>query len=521
MRTANTSSGFHRAAVSLMALALAACSSLPDIESHRPSPMVAGLGDTALAQIVARSTPEASHQLTGLRLLPNGVQAFDARIALARHAQRTLELQTYVLAPDTAGRQLLRELRDAAARGVRVRLLLDDLHSADAEALLAGLAAHDNVEVRLFNPLPVRGAAPLTRLALSPAQFEQLHRRMHNKLFIADGHVAISGGRNIGDEYFMQAHASNFVDMDLLTTGAALPMLSQVFERYWHSEHAVPLAQLRTLAADGGAARERFDVGLRGTPAPAGAAPHDVLGYTPVSTQLDEGQLALLFADVQVLADAPEKVALPVTLDDSALGHGLRRLGEARSEVVIVSPYFIPGVRGMAMIREATRNNVRVTLLTNSMAATDEPMVHRAYSRYRQAMLDLGVNIHELSPGLSRKAGILGDFRSSDGRLHAKVAVADRRWVLMGSMNMDGRSALANTELGLLIDSPALALELRSLLERAHASSTYRLRQAPGGIEWISRDGQSEVVQRDEPGADWGQRLKLSLMSMLISEELL
>jgi putative cardiolipin synthase len=246
-----------------------------------------------------------------------------------------------------------------------------------------------------------------------------------------------------------------------------------------------------------------------------------VLGYTPVSAQIDEGRLELLFAEVQVLADAPEKVALPVALDDSALGRGLRRLGEAHSEVVIVSPYFIPGLRGMAMIREATRNNVRVTLLTNSMAATDEPMVHRAYSRYRRAMLELGVNIHELSPGLSRKAGILGDFRSSDGRLHAKVAVADRRWVLMGSMNMDGRSALANTELGLLIDSPALALELRSLLERAHASSTYRLRHAPGGIEWISRDGPDEVVQRDEPGADWGQRLKLSLMSMLISEELL
>ncbi len=186
-----------------------------------------------------------------------------------------------------------------------------------------------------------------------------------------------------------------------------------------------------------------------------------------------------------------------------------------------MSPYFIPGVRGMAMLREATAARVRVTVLTNSMAATDEPMVHHAYARYRQPMLDMGVTIHELSPRLIRKTGVFGDFRSSDGRLHAKVAVADRRWVLMGSMNMDGRSALANTELGLLIDSPELAWELRSLLQRAHAGSTYKLRRAGQGIEWVTRDGAAERVQQQEPGADLGLRLKTALLSLFIAEDLL
>ena len=174
------------------------------------------------------------------------------------------------------------------------------------------------------------------------------------------------------------------------------------------------------------------------------------------------------------------------------------------------------------MIREARAAQVRVTVLTNSLAATDEPMVHRAYSRYRRELLDLGVTLYELSPDLSRKTGLFGDFRSSDGRLHAKVAVADRRWVLMGSMNMDARSALANTELGLLVDSPALAWELRGLWQRAHASSTYRLRRVPhGGIEWIARDGDAEVVQVSEPGVDIGLQLKLSVLSLFVSEELL
>jgi putative cardiolipin synthase len=273
--------------------------------------------------------------------------------------------------------------------------------------------------------------------------------------------------------------------------------------------------------ADAGARREAFDRNVERSPAPAAPAERDVLGHEPLSHQFARGHLELLFAPVQVLADTPDKVARDVALDDSALGHGLAQLRAARSEVVIVSPYFIPGVRGMAMLREAVQARVRVSVLTNSMAATDEPVVHHAYARYRQAMLDMGVTIHELSPRLIRKAGVFGDFRSSDGRLHAKVAVADRRWVLLGSMNMDGRSALANTELGLLIDSPALAWELRSLLQRAHASSSYRLRRAGPGLEWVARDGGAEVVHNDEPGAALSLRLKTALLSLFIAEDLL
>ena len=429
-------------------------------------------------------------------------------------------MQYYVIAGDAAGRQFLGSLRDAARRGVRVRLLLDDLHSTDVTELLAGMAAHEGVEVRLFNPLPLRSGSPLTRLLFSQSQFEQLHRRMHNKLLIADGHVAVTGGRNIGDEYFMHASAANFVDMDLLATGAVLGPLSQTFERYWHSAHAYPLHVLHG-TGDPAAQRERFDAQVQRAQPLAAPSGRDLLGHGAVSRQLADGHLELLFAPVQVLADSPDKVVQTATLDDSALGQGLGRLREARSEVVIVSPYFIPGVRGMAMLREATAARVRVTVLTNSMTATDEPMVHHAYARYREPMLDMGVTIHELSPRLVRKTGVFGDFRSSDGRLHAKVAVADRRWVLMGSMNMDGRSALANTELGMLIDSPELAWELRSLMQRAHAGSTYKLRRAGQGIEWVTRDGAAERVQQQEPGAGLGLRLKTALLSLFIAEDLL
>ena len=505
----------------LLALLLGACTSLPQAQQQVPAPVLQPLQETTLARIAADSTPPTKQALTGLRLLPAGDHAFDARLALAQQAERSLDLQYYVLADDAAGRLLLRALRDAAGRGVRVRLLLDDLHAADLGPLLSGLAAHDGIEVRLFNPLPQRIGSPMTRLLLSSNQFEQLHRRMHNKLFIADGQVAISGGRNIGDEYFMQSSAANFVDMDVLCVGAALPALAEVFETYWNSAHAYPVQQLLPPAGDRDTLRARFGALVEPAAAPAAPAARDVLGHSPVSTQLRQGHLELHFAPLQVLADAPDKVARAVSLDDSALGQGLVRLREARSEVVIVSPYFIPGVRGMAMLREAVQSRVRVSVLTNSMAATDEPVVHHAYARYRQAMLDMGVTIHELSPRLIRKAGVFGDFRSSDGRLHAKVAVADRRWVLMGSMNMDGRSAYANTELGLLIDSPEIAWQLRSLLQLAHASSSYRVRRAGPGLEWVARDGGAEVVHFDEPGAALSLRLKTALLSLFVAEELL
>jgi putative cardiolipin synthase len=495
----------------LLALALGAHAGLPGPQAVDAQSAAQGLDDTSLARIAADSTPPGKQPLTGLRLLPGGDHALDARLALARHAERTLDLQYYVLADDGAGRQLLSALRDASLRGVRVRLLLDDLHSADVAPLLAALAAHEGVEVRLFNPLPLRVGSPMTRLLFGPGRFEQMHRRMHNKLFIADGQVAITGGRNIGDEYFMKSSAANFVDMDILCTGAALPELRQVFDRYWHSSHAVPLLQLQPSGTALWPLAE----------APAAPSARDLLGQSAVGRQLDAGHLELVFARVQVLADEPDKVQRSPALADSALGQGLERLRSARSEVVIVSPYFIPGVRGMAMLREAAAAKVRVSVLTNSMAATDEPVVHQAYARYRTALLGIGVTLHELSPGLSRKAGVLGDFRSSDGRLHAKVAVADRRWVLLGSMNMDGRSAYANTELGLLIDSRELAWQLRSLLHRAHDSSSYRVRLAGHGIEWVARDGSAEKVYLDEPGAGLGLRLKSSLLSLFVAEELL
>jgi len=253
---------------------------------------------------------------------------------------------------------------------------------------------------------------------------------------------------------------------------------------------------------------------------------------TRIDEQLKTGRLDLTFAAVQVFADVPAKAAGAGVGDAAGSAPGpmgaamqgtLALLRSARSEVLIASPYFIPGQRGLELMREARADGVRISVLTNSLAATDEPLAHWGYARYRKAMLKMGVDLSELSPTRIRQAGMLGNFSSSLGRLHAKLAVVDRRWLMVGSMNMDLRSSRSNTELGLAIDNPELAAEAASLLEQHWVSSNYRLRIGNGSerIEWLAAEDDGEVVHAAEPHTDWLLRFRLGLLSIFVSEDLL
>ena len=506
-------------------LALAGCASLPAGVARPTSTAMTDVATTELARIAAAATPDDKRHLSGFRVLSAGDHAFNARIALARRAQKTLDVQYYLIASDTVGLQFRRELRDAAARGVRVRVLLDDLYTAGQDELLAALAAHDNVEVRLFNPLPARSTSLGSRVVFSLHDFGRINRRMHNKLFIADNAFAVSGGRNVANEYFMRSAEANFIDIDVLSSGPVVHSMSEVFDRYWNSEHVYPVHSLVAATPDAAAARQRFASIVQATPAETPPLRRDGLGRTSVEAQLASGRLEQHFAPAQVIADSPSKAAGidPASIDGTAMGSTLSVMRSARSEVVIASPYFVPGQRGMALMQEAIDHNVRVVVMTNSLAATDEPLVHFGYSRYRPEMLKMGVTLYELSPTLTRKSGALGDFRSSLGRLHAKLAIVDRRWLMVGSMNMDGRSARSNTEMGLVIDSAELVDHLMGLFRRDRFASTYRLRMAAGSerIEWIAAHENQEVVHHDEPDANWALRLKVGLLSLFVAEDLL
>ena len=515
-----------RLLVLLLVSALAGCASLPPLPARTASKAMTDTRGTLLGRLAAASLDGSGPGESGFRLLPAGDFAFDARVALARRAERSLDVQYYQIQRDSIGLQFLRELRDAAGRGVRVRLLVDDLYTAGEDELFRALAEVPNVEVRFFNPLPARGATLAGRLIFSLHEFTRINHRMHNKLFIADNRFSVSGGRNMADEYFMRSAQANFIDMDVVAVGPVVRELSGVFDHYWNSDYAYPVQSVVALRTDAAAARRRFDE-LANNPAPAFESTlGDPYGLASVEFELAAGQMTLAFANVSVFADAPEKIArkdrdenlATVTRSTLEAFHG------ARSEVVIASPYFIPGPIGLDMMKEAIDHHVRVVVLTNALGATDEPLVHWRYARYRRELLKMGVEIYELSPSLARDAGNFGDFRKSFGRLHAKVALIDRRALFVGSMNLDNRSAWSNTEAGLLIDSPQLAQAVYGLFDRDRGASVYRLRLAGDGetIEWVStgHDGKP-IVLRDEPDNHWLLRLKMFLLEPFAQEELL
>jgi cardiolipin synthase C len=533
----------------LLVFGLSACGSLPERVAPPASWAFADTQGSTLARIAAASlrfapdaasitAPPAPGQASqaalpspaetgwsGFRLLPTGEFAFDARTALAARAERSLDAQYYHVHADPAGSSFLRELRDAAQRGVRVRLLIDDFHAAEVYDLLQGLAAHANVEVRLFNPLLARRGTPLHRMLLSLPEFARVNHRMHNKLFVADNAVAIYGGRNVADEYFSRHGVANFVDLDVISVGPVVQDLSASFDRYWNSEPVWALHQVLPTRIDAASLRADFARRVAANPlASLSTNAPDPLRQSAVSTQLALGYLQMLPGTAQVMADPPEKVGAPVIPNtaSAAMQAKLDVIAAARQEVAIVSPYFLPGEVGMRMMAEATRQGVKALVVTNSLGSIDEPLVHRAYSRYRADMLKLGVQLYEFGPELAQRSGGFGNFGLSTPRLHVKAAVVDRRWLLVGSVNLDARSAILNTELGVAIDSPPLAEQALGLLRADQFASMYRLQLAQDGrrLRWHIQhsDGRAEV-RDDEPHQNLWLEFKLWLQAFFVSED--
>ena len=517
----------HRSFVALLAsVLLSACGALPTQVDRPFSAAQQPSADSPLVRIAQNSSPEPT--LTGFRLLPDGFYSLDARIQLVRRARDSLDVQYYLIQDDRTGRLLMRNLRDAALRGVRVRLLVDDLYTAGGDPMFRGLAAFPNVEVRLFNPFCCARQNVVSRYAASLADFRRLNHRMHNKLFIADGVFAVMGGRNIADEYFTRGAKSNFVDMDVFIVGPVVRQLAGIFDVYWNSRQVYPVGAILGESADPEETRRSFDhlvddgEQMRSIALP----PFDILGYGPISDDLDAGRLGLVWGTAVAFADQPAKVmatSAETARSMSAEMNVMDRVMESKSEVVISSPYFIPGAMGVQDFGDLRKRNVKVTILTNSFAANDVPLVHTGYARYRVELLRTGVEIYELSPTRIQHNERLKLPGASLGRLHAKAAAIDQSAVYIGSVNLDPRSENTNTELGLFARCPELAREVIRVINISKLQSSYRLRFAPDGqsLEWLATDGQGEVVLSEEPEVTPFMRLQSMFLAPFVPEQLL
>jgi putative cardiolipin synthase len=509
------------ASVALGAL-VAGCASLPPPPADRvASTAITDAGDTRLGKIVAPLVAAAPAGTSGFLALHDPRDAFAARMVLAATAERSIDAQYYIWHNDRAGTLLFEALWRAAERGVRVRLLLDDVNTKGLDPLLAALDAHPNIEVRLYNPFVQRSA----RLLGFATEFGRLNRRMHNKSFTADNVATVVGGRNIGDEYFAAGDDALFADLDVLGVGPVAQETSAQFDRYWNSASAYPAAAfVGTPGAEGARELEARFAAIRADPASVEYL--DRVRGSSLVEELHARHLALDWAFAHVVTDHPAKTLDASNRTDVLLFPELMRsLGHPARSLDIVSPYFVPGDKGTAALTELARRGVRVRILTNSLAASDVGAVHAGYMKRRHDLLVAGIALYEMKPraATERVEEHRGGSGSASG-LHAKTYAVDGTKIFVGSFNFDPRSAHLNTELGVVIESAELAGRLVTAFDSVFPLRAYEVRLAPegDGLVWIERSASGEEKRYDhEPKTSALRRFGVQILSILPIESLL
>ncbi|MBR0642298.1 phospholipase D family protein [Plastoroseomonas hellenica] len=425
-------------------------------------------------------------------LLSDGHEAFAARAAAARAARRSLDLQYYMWESDLTGQLLAREVLHAADRGVRVRLLLDDMYALGRESDLTALGAHPRMQLRRFNAARWRRWGRLGLLVEMLFGNWHLNRRMHNKAWIADGQLVICGGRNIGDRYFDASGDFNFRDLDLIVEGRSAAEATGVFDSYWRSRLALSIKRLRIRS--NARALERLRAALDAVAASPEAQPFlDRLRDVQAE---DRHGLAVEDEAIRILSDAPEKAR--GRAGSAVMSELTDLLANARREALLISPYFVPGEAGTVRLIDMARAGVRIAVITNSLAATDVVAVHGGYARYRERLIAAGIEIFELKRSEEKTAGVFGSRGAS---LHTKAIVVDDGPVFVGSFNLDPRSANLNTEMGVLVRHPALARLIRWHHRRLTGGArSWRVRLTPAGrLAWD--DGVTVRYGPTEPDA--------------------
>ncbi len=468
-------------------------------------------------------------------LLPAGVDAFIARAVVADAAQHTLDVQYYIVHDGLTSRVLIDRLLKAADRGVRVRLLVDDTASHGKDYKVASISAHPNIQVRVFNALYGGRGSALQRGLGMLGDLGRMHRRMHNKLWLADNLIGIVGGRNLGDEYFAARKDVNFADLDVIALGAVVSELSRSFDEYWNSRWAVPIeafVPVPPAQADLIRARRTLEQSIEASRTQESEYVRRLYGSQFLADLRDQ-KVPVVWANAYAVWDDPEKIGTAGEPDEALLMTTRLRalIGDVDRRLLLISPYFVPGRDGVASLADLTSRGVDVTVLTNSLAANDVAAVHAGYAPYRVDLVKAGVRLYEVRA--SAGAGQANIDRSlfigsSSASLHTKAAAFDRSAVFIGSLNLDPRSELWNTEVGLYIESPELSEQLWALAQVGlRPENSYRVEladQAAGGagrrLVWVTEEEGETMTYTSEPAGFW-RKFSVWFSGLFVPEELL
>jgi len=479
----------------------------PRSESHA----LTDTSDTHLANEVRDTVTGKPEGHAGFYTLADGIDSLAIRILLAERAEKSIDVQYYLIKDDVVGNAFVRSLLRAADRGVRVRLLLDDIFTKGYDAGMMALDSHPNFEIRIFNPFN-RGAAGRTLGAAT--NFGRINRRMHNKSFTVDNQVTLIGGRNIADEYFGARVDAKFGDLDVLGIGPVVQDVSNMFDSYWNHETALPVPAFLPELEDPAAALERLRRQYEASREDiikskyAEAVRGKVVKFIETDTSVFE------WAPYLLVYDSPDKGVKSRSKEAENITTSLvEALQSAEKEVLVVSPYFVPRKSGVEGFAELHGRGIDVTIITNSLAANNQFTVHGGYAPSRKPLLEKGIKIYEVRPDADVAGAEIVAATGAKATLHTKAFVVDRRYIFIGSFNFDPRSANINTELGVIIDDPELGAELVALLEAALAKQTYEVFLSESGkVRWRGFEDGEEVIFDKEPKTTWGQRFAAGFM---------
>lgn len=457
---------------------------------------------------------------TGYQLLYDPIDAISARLLLINSAQRSLDLQYYIWQNDNVGALMCRALLQAADRGVKVRLLLDDNNTKGLDALLLALAQHPNIEVRLFNPFVHRNIRTIDYVF----DFKRSNHRMHNKLFVADGQFAIIGGRNISNEYFDAGDSFQFSDIDVLLTGQILPEISQSFDDYWNYQAAYPVQSMvkpRQHPLSLQSLRQQLDTHVQQDKVKQYLA--QARAEQPFETWL-QGEPPFLWVNSQLVQDAPQKIDKDADPTQHLAFQLQHALGQPQQQVDLVSAYFVIDDKARNKLAALSQQGVKIRILTNSYAANDVKIVHAFYAKNREFLLKNGIQLYEFLPVIKNynlwhrrsKRKLIDIKGTSDASLHAKMLSMDNQQVFIGSFNFDLRSANINTEVGVILDSPSLAQQVSEEIDRNILKVSYRLRlDDKGRLQWEEGTPAGTVTHPKEPNLGPVSKMGLKMISLL------
>jgi len=497
----------------LSALAIGAgCASIDFDYPKSESFVLTDTGDTYLGRGVADYVSAHPEGESGFYPVYNGVDSLALRLLMAERAERSIDAQYFLIHNDLVGNVFINALLKAANRGVRIRLLVDDIQVKGYDAGLATLDSHENFEVRIFNPFAHRSAR-----ALDAPSMSRLSRRMHNKSFTVDNQMTLIGGRNIADEYFDASPGEKFGDLDVLAIGPVVPEVSNMFDTYWNHRAAMPMPALAAVPDNAEEALatlgEAVSKSLEEVEASryADAVRSSVLDYVQTDAS------AFSWAEYELVFDSPDK-AIPAESETAAsITTQLRNsIVDVKEEIFVVTPYFVLRKDDFEGFRELRNKNIEITVLTNSLASNNHTVSHSGYAAIRKDMLEMGVNLYEVRASASVPGDESAGVQDAKVTLHAKAFAVDRKKKFIGSFNWNQRSANLDTELGAIIHSPEIASQMVERVTAALPTASFEVyMNEKGQLRWKGHENGQEVIIENEPQTSFWHRFNAGFLRMM------